>query len=858
MPEPVPPGVAALFLRKVTLENFKVDLTSGSFKLPKETVLKEIQDMGKISDFEPAKKQIEANLNDELLFIIDNEQKYGEQFLLYYSKEKIEEYLNYLQKQEEDRLQQIFEAEEQERLRREAEIALQSIVFEDRPLSPRPWITSSDTELEIKQMQAHPLRDRIVLDVYRPKSQMNKRCDFFFRSAKESRVTEFRSLKDSNFKRVMESDLGIQAAPITKESVGQTTWFQPVNSVVQYEAVSDNNTDVILQEDREELARFLELATTRVELALQQNESVDIFHETFRTLLGDDVLDGSIAENELKETKNFADPTYSKAKALAAIDWVPKRQDMLAVSAVRNLNYDKRSTLSGQSNLSYILLWDFRQLVRPVILMETHSDVFVFRFNPMNPGFVAGGCMSGQVVLWDIGDRLEQNRRRGSTSNKLIKELSGMSEESDDLHGAPRHPVMVSNVDFSHNKAVADLFWFPPNTQINHRGQLVGPEYLDGKCYQFVTVAGDGQLMVWDIRYEDIFNDTLKHIGRTKHVPTEKSSSKDGGGLKPVWAPIFKVHLKRFEGVGEYSLSKCCCSGSLKSSVLAKSSLLGDQRTHIITTTEEGDILFVDLNIHALSNTTKDEEDEDREEASDSVRWSQLDQSRPSVALQQSPFFADIVLTVGDWNFHIWKIGHSVPLFVSPLSDSYLTAGCWSPTRPAVLLVSCADGCVLAWDFTDTSYKPSIPLKATNHRITSMQYLIDDNRSRQQLLAAGDETGTLHIFEIPRVLHRPLHNEEAIMEKFLDREMQRQMNRLDGGIHEGLNRLAALSFSVDNQQAVVNVIAEASAREEARKMAEMAVKREEDEFLKMEQTFITDLGLNEGDLPTWMSGPPTN
>lgn len=858
MPESAPSGIAPLFLRKVTLENFKVDLSKESFELPKTSVLKEIQDMGKISDFEPAKKQIESNPSDELLFIIDNDQRYGEQFLLYYSKERIDEFHHNLQMKEERRLQEIAQAEEEERFRKEAELALQNIVYEDKPISPRPWVTSTDTDAEIKQMQSHPLRDRIVVDVYRPKSQMNKPCEFFFRSAKESKVTEFRSVKDSNFKRIMESDIGLQAAPMTRESAGQTTWYQPVNGVVQYEAVSVANVDSVLVEDREELARFLEQATTRVELVLQQNESVDIFHETFRTMLGDDILDGSVAENELKEIKNFADPSYSKAKALAAIDWVPKRQDMLAVSAVRNLNYDKRSTVSGQSNLSYILLWDFRQLVRPVILMETHSEVFAFRFNPVNPGFVAGGCMSGQVVLWDIGDRLEQNRRRGSTSNKMAKEPSSMAEEADDLHGAPRHPVMVSNVDFSHNKAVADLFWFPPNTQINYRGQLVSQEHLDGKCYQFMTVAGDGQLMVWDIRYEEIFNDTLKHIGRTKHVPTEKSSSKDGGGVKPVWAPIFKVHLKRFEGVGEYSLCKCCCSGSLKSSVLAKSSMAGDNRTHIITTTEEGDLLFVDLNVHALSNTTKDEEDDDRDEASDYVRWSQLDQSRPSVALQQSPFFADIVLTVGDWNFHIWKIGHSVPLFVSPLSDSYLTAGCWSPTRPAVLLVACADGCVLAWDFTDTSYKPSIPLKATNHRITSMQYLLDDNRNRQQLLAAGDETGTLHIFEIPRVLQRPLHNEEAIMDKFLDREMQRQMNRLDGDVHEGIHRLNTSSFSVDNQQAVVSVIAEASAREEARKMAEVAVKKEEDEFLRMEQTFVTDLGLNDGDLPSWMSGLPSN
>ena len=96
---------------------------------------------------------------------------------------------------------------------------------------------------------------------------------------------------------------------------------------------------------------------------------------------------------------------------------------------------------------------------------------------------------------------------------------------------------------------------------------------------------------------------------------------------------------------------------------------------------------------------------------------------------------------------------------------------------PAVLLVACADGQVMAWDFTDMSYKPSLPLKATQARITSMQYLLDENRSRQQLLAVGDETGTLHIFELPRLLHRAVHSEEAVMDKFLERELQRQFHR---------------------------------------------------------------------------------
>ncbi len=126
------------------------------------------------------------------------------------------------------------------------------------------------------------------------------------------------------------------------------------------------------------------------------------------------------------------------------------------------------------------------------------------------------------------------------------------------------------------------------------------------------------------------------------------------------------------------------------------------------------------------------------------------------------------------------------------MSNSYLTAGAWSTTRPAVLFIACADGQILVWDFTDSGFRPSIELKATHAKITSMEILSGNStgttaggaggnnnalnnaalNTRMQLLAVGDDVGTLHIFEMPRNLIKPVHREDAIMLKFLEREAQ--------------------------------------------------------------------------------------
>lgn len=38
------------------------------------------------------------------------------------------------------------------------------------------------------------------------------------------------------------------------------------------------------------------------------------------------------------------------------------------------------------------------------------------------------------------------------------------------------------------------------------------------------------------------------------------------------------------------------------------------------------------------------------------VKWVSRDHTRPCVALDKSPFFPGVLLSVGDWSFQIWKV----------------------------------------------------------------------------------------------------------------------------------------------------------------------------------------------------------
>mmetsp|Transcript_31475 Transcript_31475/g.45303 ORF Transcript_31475/g.45303 Transcript_31475/m.45303 type:complete len:879 (+) Transcript_31475:10-2646(+) len=876
MPEAPPKGIHPIFLRGVTCDKFGLKTGEGVLELvdyidlKKEDVMKEIQVMGVMSDFEPAKKIIDSITGDKILIITDKGQKYGETFLICYTEDARNDYLKgILEAQQAIELQRLEELRLEEE-RKIAEHARLNVVYEDKPITPRPWVhmTQADTDNEIRQLSFAPARDLISIEISRPKRYTKQSFKFADRNADAAGVIEFRAYKDPHFKAIKEGDIGIQVAPLCSSSNAQTSWYRSVQKAVQYESATISET-----ESKDNMLSFLEKAVLEIENALQQNESVDIFSETFRLNGDDDINEGALAENELREVKNFADPTYSKFKVLSAIDWMPHAQGMVAVSAVRNVTFDMRIPLMGQTNTSYILLWDFRLLVKPLILLQSQQEIFAFRFNKTDSKMLAGGCITGQVMLWEAGDAIKSalhrnNRGTSSSSSGNQSAAAGGAADNnqvdDEAAAAPLAPKYVSSVDHSHKKCVADLFWLPPTTQINYRGQLVGDEHLDGHSYQFVTVAGDGMLMVWDIRFEQIFNDELRHIGRTKHIPTEKSSTKDGGGVKPLWAPIFKAHLKRLEGVGELSLCKVCETANAKNSPFSfnnKSAITtGDSRSQFMIATEEGDIIFADLSIRKTEATNKEKEDEEDEDAEFScVKWIAVDHPRPSVYLQESPFFPQILLSVSDWSFNLWKLGESKPLFCSPLANTYLTAGAWSLTRPAVLYVACSDGQILVWDFTDSSFNPSISLKATHSKITSMEFLSSSSQlshagARQQLLAVGDEVGTLHIFEVPRNLSRPVHKEESLMLKFLERELQRMESLADDPIVPAVDAAAdALQLESDNNRSteVDHLNSSGMVPEEFAKANKAMLAKEEEEFLKLESIFITELSISGDQLPNF-------
>ena len=213
-------------------------------------------------------------------------------------------------------------------------------------------------------------------------------------------------------------------------------------------------------------------------------------------------------------------------------------------------------------------------------------------------------------------------------------------------------------------------------------------------------------------------------------------------------------------------------------------------------------------------------------------------------------------MSVSDWSFHIWKLDSDKPIFSSPDASTYLTGGSWSPTRPGMLMISKADGCIDVWDFTDSSYHPSATLMTTPSRITSFSFLTGKtSTTKQQLLAVGDIAGSLHVFDVPRNLFKPISNEKSIMQNFFTREIKRKdfakkrqetrdeefaalaaSNTEEGGADEG----AGEKKEDGNGQ---------GAEEE-----DALLEAEEIAYKELEKKFVLALGLSSEELPEHLRG----
>uniref|UniRef100_A0A3P9IXP1 WD repeat domain 63 n=1 Tax=Oryzias latipes TaxID=8090 RepID=A0A3P9IXP1_ORYLA len=755
-----PHGIYPLALTSATQELFECradeDVTTDSpYKLlRKHAIIQDIKTRAAVSDFSPVEQILLDYAEEEILLVFDNDSTFGQSFYLDLTPEA------------KHRLTKLHDSE----------------LFEDeKRKTPEPKnSTSFITEKEIEQESVKE-REKLRLKFSRLQVELGtpvSLSDYNVADSKHNYV-EFPSYQDNrSFIKVMQRDCGIQAVSRLQSEATQTAWKPKKNDFTQYspQEFSQEEKEAILQS--KSLKNFSMSVIPRVLCALQQQEIADVFVDDFEALgtaaeAGD--LPGQTSDL-LVFHKGFTDKMHTKDRKISCVNWHPTIPGVIAVALTTKKGEELIDSAVFGSRPSYIVVYSFSFPTNSQLLLRSPGDILCFEFCPSNPNVIAGGCINGQVVLWDISAYVTclQGTQPSGTHSSDNKDTFNFDEKK---AGTPTVDFSaMSDIKATHKGRITDIHWLLPSVQVSTAGVPV--ENTSNISVQTVTCGLDGTIMFWDLRVPTVPEQPLaatKQEVDQRTTGTRWSVPQPFKHLRTTWKPLFKMDFSDEHVPVKFSMDLCTCHrntakelsenqpdySQLRIPPANEMRVLEDVNTKFYAGTEDGEIIYIDWKVG---------KDESGQQYSPKPLVCVRAHLMMVNTVQRSPFFQDIILTSGPLHFAIWKEGVTEgPLVKSQWSGDEITVGCWSLSRPAVFFIGKANGCLEVWNLLENSVKPvHVQMHITSSRITCLKPWAVS--LKKHFLAVTNDLGSLRIFEILRTLYHPSKNELSRMEKYFEME----------------------------------------------------------------------------------------
>lgn len=126
--------------------------------------------------------------------------------------------------------------------------------------------------------------------------------------------------------------------------------------------------------------------------------------------------------------RTFIEHDYCKNKRVSCIKFHPKKPFLMAMSMIENLSFEERAGIMGKSFESHVLIMNFSDahIISLNYVLETPIEISSIEFHPENSNVLIGGCISGQLIIWDLS--CFESRITGGKKPETIK----MPDEEED------------------------------------------------------------------------------------------------------------------------------------------------------------------------------------------------------------------------------------------------------------------------------------------------------------------------------------------------------------------------------------------------------------------------------------------
>lgn len=499
--------------------------------IPKDAIIEHLEAHPGNSEFLQVKEQMTQFSNREVLIgYIPDESKESDEFYLCVTKEAtqaVNEMIEKVKKMQEDKLKNAVEKK------------------------VKQW-KSLGSEVEVDEGMMK--RNRNLLEVEIESKYPILPFKVHFRAVKTENLRDaYMELTptDESFSTIYRRrvDAFVQVTPTTKSNEAQTICTYPSNAYTQYEYEPPKIEDLEILKSAGDFIKEKEDSICDI---LKVNGSIDLYSNDYEKLVINPQHCVKIDDKApSKEYICFIDMNLCQQKMISALTWHPMWTGCVIISYVTTAPslYLSSKITTDEVNAAVhethpILFWSFEDNLKPKLVLETPRPVYAISCCPYNENLIVGGCINGQIAIWDITNKLNLVEKEEIISikqeNYRIYMFSLMNWMKNIFDLARVRPAALSDLKYSHTGSVNHISWMSPFHTVSNTGKLFqNPEDSEQHSLQFMSSAEDGTIMIWDL---------LKKLAQTpggfKGMRKVRRLKKRPSALSVMESPFRQLHLK--------------------------------------------------------------------------------------------------------------------------------------------------------------------------------------------------------------------------------------------------------------------------------------------------------------------------
>lgn len=436
--------------------------------------------------------------------------------------------------------------------------------------------------------------------------------------------------------------------------------------------------------------------------------------------------------------------------------------------------------------LNPVMIWSHIDSLIPKLYLEAPREVKVLSFCPFDENLLVGGCINGQIVIWDITNKLENVERIEVLSETREKYRIAMNAHMGWMKTVQDNAVVqstaLSNLQTSHYGPVTAMKWLSPNFSITPTG-TIGMMPDKKKSLIFLTGSEDGTILIWNLSVENMNLFEGKKVKKSKRVLKRPSGLLvDVSPFKILdrnLQPCYKILLGRAGQPQTLNLQSFAFNSPVLKYIYTpkntgsgrkyfKCEILPQDESEISTTlycgSQHGEQRKISWEGHKF-NTGEVVNSEYCE-----IQYGCCIHDGIVSCAERNPFINDVTLTVGGKIFAIWSDKLTDRPLIWKKRPYRLTHGAWSLYKASLLFISTSEGDLETWDLLLRSDKPISVQTLSGTMLTGVS--LHTLPLAKNIIGVSDVNGSFRMFLNPPIFMIENPTYIGRMENMIIRELK--------------------------------------------------------------------------------------